>query len=767
MNVRNSSLDQALAATNIPLPPSNLRAATGEFIRYGQHNRYWLKQHDGVALFGDWVTGESHQWFEDSAAPLNAQQIAAREAKMALIQEQKTHEQIRVYEENAARAHELWMAMPQTGSSAYLERKQVAAFEVRFNNGSMVVPLRDIDGKLCSLQYIREYGDKRFLAGGKKRGCFHSIGELNDAVIVAEGYATAASIHMATGATCVVAFDAGNLEPVVHALRAKYPDMRITVAADNDCWKPDTGNVGKDKAQAVGAKYGCAVLLPTFTDTSTQPTDFNDLHRLEGLGMVREQLERALSAEPIAMSITQLAALPVLEYEKLREAQAKQQGVRVSALDKAVQDARKGTSSIKGGACTFTLVEPWPHPVDLAALLHEIVAVVRSFIICNTETATATALWCAFTWVIDHVKVAPLAVITAPEKRCGKTELLSLIGKLVRRPVFGSNISPSAIFRVIEARQPTLLIDEADTFFKDNEELRGIINSGHTRLSAYVIRNVGDHHEPTQFSTWGAKAISGIGTLSDTLMDRAIILTLRRKLPSETVQRLRHAEAGLFEDLASKLARFAADMGATIGKARPHLPDALNDRAQDNWEPLLAIADCAGGDWPKLARDTALNLLEAEQRSTSLSAELLADIHEVFDSKRIDRISSADLIKALCDDDEKSWATCNRGHLITPYQLAKRLKEYGIASKNVRIGYRTLKGFDKIQFEDAFIRYLSASTTPPQTNSGLGYTVADNVACGGTTNLPATPKPLQINDCSVVADILPPVVEHKIVEVLL
>ncbi len=196
--------------------------------------------------------------------------------------------------------------------------------------------------------------------------------------------------------------------------------------------------------------------------------------------------------------------------------------------------------------------------------------------------------------VIDNVQVAPLAVITAPEMRCGKSQLLNLIGRLSHRPLVASNISPAAMFRVIEAHSPTLLIDEADTFFKENEELRGIVNSGHTRQAAYIIRTVGDNHEPKQFSTWGAKAISGIGTLAETIRDRAIILEMRRKLPNESIERLRHAEGGVFECLASKLARFAQDAGVSIERALPTLPEALNDRAQDNWEPLLAIADYAG-----------------------------------------------------------------------------------------------------------------------------------------------------------------------------
>jgi putative DNA primase/helicase len=324
-------------------------------------------------------------------------------------------------------------------------------------------------------------------------------------------------------------------------------------------------------------------------------------------------------------AIMRLAALPPLDYDRVREKEANSLNVRVGTLDKEVVKARRPENMDDGPAEMFPTVTPWLGPVDGAALLDDIHATIRRFIICDKETAIAATLWIAFTWLIDRVQVAPLAVITAPEKRCGKSQLLDLIGRLCRRPLVASNISPAAIFRVIEAHGPTLLIDEADAFLKDNEEARGILNSGHTRQSAYVIRVVGDDHEPRQFSTWGAKAISGIGTLADTLMDRAVVLELRRKLTGEKVERLRHADKGHFGTLSSMLARYAEDAGPAIENARPVLPDALNDRAQDNWEPLLAIADQAGGEWPRLAREAALKISGAENDSVSLSAELLAD----------------------------------------------------------------------------------------------------------------------------------------------
>lgn len=469
-------------------------------------------------------------------------------------------------------------------------------------------------------------------------------------------------------------------------------------------------------------------------------------------------LDALATGETIRDTVKRLASLDCLEYERLRDTEAQRLGVRVGVLDREVGKARLSAMDEGGKATIFPAVEAWPEPVDGAALLHELHATLQRYIVCARDTAVAVSLWCAFTWLIDRVQVAPLAVITAPEKRCGKTQLLNFIGKVCRRPLVASNISPAAVFRVIEAHNPTLLVDEADSFLKENEELRGVINSGHTRQSAYVIRTVGDEHEPRQFSTWGAKAISGIGQLAETIVDRAIVLELRRKLPTESVQRLRHAEPQLFERLASKLARFADDAGASIERARPNLPEALNDRAQDNWEPLLAIADYVGGDWPGTARRTALRLSGAERETQSLSTELLVDIRNVFDSKQVARIRTADLLTALAEDENRPWATHNRGKPMVATQLAKRLAEYGIKPSTMRIDGPTAKGYSRADFEDAFRRYLSS---PADTSSApvAPSQMAENVilsntssvrerhACGDIENPSVTPTLLINNNC--------------------
>ena len=459
------------------------------------------------------------------------------------------------------------------------------------------------------------------------------------------------------------------------------------------------------------------------------------------------------SIQTEAEQIKNLALLGLLDYDRSREDAAKALGVSVGALDKAVAQERK-SSSAEG--IKFNDIEPWHAQIIPSLLLNEISNTVLRFIVCAKETADAIALWVALTWFIDVIGVAPLAVITAPEKRCGKSQLLFFLGKLVMRALTASNISPAALFRVIDAWKPTLLVDEADAFMKDNEELRGLLNCGHTRDSAYTVRIVGEAMTPTMFNVWGAKAIAGIGHLSDTLMDRAIVLELRRKMPHETTERLRHAEPHLFENLSAKLARFAQDYREQVRLARPELPNFLNDRGQDNWEPLLSIAQCAGEEWVSRATAAALKLSGCDNVSPSISNELLSDIQSVFESKQVERISTADLIAALCADEELSWNTYNRGKQLSPKQLSRRLKAYEISSKTLRIGYGTAKGFERVQFEDAFSRYLTVSPSPSvtasQPNRNKDFCVTGGEKVTVTESVNVTLEPNASKGCDAVTD---------------
>jgi putative DNA primase/helicase len=272
---------------------------------------------------------------------------------------------------------------------------------------------------------------------------------------------------------------------------------------------------------------------------------------------------------------------------------------------------------------------------------------------------------------------------------------------------------PATLFRIVDKWNPALFIDECDTFIKSDDEMPGLINAGHTRDSSTVWRCVGDNHDVTPFDVWGAKALAGIALekhLPDATLSRAVVFNMRRKLKDERIERLRGGARDSFDVLASKLARFADDHRDAVRAARPDLPDVLGDRDQDNWSTLLAVAEQAGAEWVRRATAAALELSGKADGSQSAGNELLADIQAAFDAKHIDRISTADLIAALLADDEAAWATWNHGKPLTPRQLGRMLKQYGIASKNVRTKYEQAKGFDREQFADVFARYLN----PPE-----------------------------------------------------
>lgn len=488
------------------------------------------------------------------------------------------------------------------------------------------------------------------------------------------------------------------------------------------------------------------------------------------------------STETMPQAIARLAKLHPLDYEKIRETEAEKLGIkRVTELDKAVSKARKQSADDNA---PFPDIEPYPEPINPALLLDEVSQTIRRFIAMDKYQADIAALWIAVCWFIDVIHTAPIALINAPERACGKTQLLTLLSKLAPRATQLSGISPSVLFRMIEKYQPTLFVDEIETVLKDNEDLRGLLNAGHTRDSAFVWRSVaaGDDFEPKRFSVWGMKAIAGINAikLAETVTSRSIIFELRRKRPDENVDRLRYAEPLLFERLAAQLARFAADYSDKARHTRPVLPDALGDREQDNFEPLLQIAYVAGGHWPDTTFKAALKIAGSVQSNQSTANELLADIQEVFETKHISKISTADLIEALVSDDERSWATYNRGKQLTPRQLAAKLRDYGIYVKTIRVGYETPKGYELAQFQDSFDRYLSQhpQNLPPhrnisaESNTGNGLSVAGDVAyeiakrsndtnvadrkyVAATPNQSATLKAASDKSCGGVADKTP------------
>src|SRR4051794_17238632 len=292
-----------------------------------------------------------------------------------------------------------------------------------------------------------------------------------------------------------------------------------------------------------------------------------------------------------------------------------------------IMNAEEGTGRSEGHssrrAWHIEEVEPWPELVDGNILLDEMVAVIARYVVLPRWAAETVALWVLHTYAFQLRDVSTYLGVESPEKRCGKTTLLSVLSELGNRTVALANISSPAVYRAIEEKQPTLLIDEADTFLQGNDELRGILNSGYTRKTAFVIRvaarrrvessstsrrsstegagllhkveSGGEESQLARFSCWCPKVMAAIGHLPETLADRCIVIRMQRKTPGQECEKLRNLDGTI---LRRKCARFVLDHSKDIGSARPALPSDLNDRAADVWEPLFALAEVAGGEWP-------------------------------------------------------------------------------------------------------------------------------------------------------------------------
>lgn len=405
-------------------------------------------------------------------------------------------------------------------------------------------------------------------------------------------------------------------------------------------------------------------------------------------------------------AVEKLAKLSPFDYDRARETEAARLGVRVPTLDVEVRKARGETAEdpTQGQIFAIESPEPWPDPVNGAKLLDDIAATYRRFIVLPKHADAALALWTVHTYSYDYGRCTPMLGLTSPQKRCGKTTLLSVLLALANKPLSASNISPSCVFRSIDLWKPTLLIDEADSFFKNNEELRGIIDSGHTREMAYVIRAVGDDHEPRRFSTWCPKAIALIGKLPPTLHDRAIVIPLVRKMACERVDRLTEFDS---VDIRRKCARWVLDHTSSLREADPAVPPEFHDRAADNWRPLLAIADLVGGEWPQRARNAAAKALATDDDDAESAVKLLADIRDLFEDRKTDRLFSEAIVEHLHTLEDRPWPQWGKSQKpITKNQVARLLNPFKIKPRQLWITGKNERGYEIKQLTETFARYL-------------------------------------------------------------
>jgi putative DNA primase/helicase len=423
----------------------------------------------------------------------------------------------------------------------------------------------------------------------------------------------------------------------------------------------------------------------------------------------------SLLSEKARPEVQRLAGLPIDVYEAERKAAAEKLDMRVGELDRVVKTTRQ---PLRDGQMHIRAVEPAPDPVDGALLLEELVATIERYMRLPPGGAVATALWVLHSHAIEAAFLSPILLITSPVYGCGKTTLLTVLRELVQRPLPTSNISPAAMFRCIEAYQPVLLVDEADSFAKLNDELRNVLNAGHTRPMAYVVRSTGDDHEPKTFSTFGAKVLAAIGAMPPTIVSRSVQIKLKRLAAGETVERLRLDRLDHLKPLAQGAARWAIDHIEQLRDADPEISPTLRNRHADNWRVLFAIADAAGGDWPRLARHAA-ELLDEPDDDDTVGLVLLGDIRELFKQRGEPHLTSADIVDHLVGLENRKWAEMSSGKPLSKNRLAAMLKQFEVTPRGVRVGDRTPKGYALADFTDAFSRYLPP-IKPQQRNNADG-----------------------------------------------
>jgi hypothetical protein len=422
-----------------------------------------------------------------------------------------------------------------------------------------------------------------------------------------------------------------------------------------------------------------------------------------------------------------VALLDVLTYDEHRAAIAKAAGIRASTLDTAVDEARQKDHAEPADEL------PEPKHETLTATLDATRGFISRFMaLSDDRQSVAAALWVAHTHIYEQFDSTPYLHITSPLPECGKSRLLEVLEPLAARPWRAISPSEAVLYRKVERDKPTLFLDEVDPIFgprasTNAEPLRALLNAGNRR-GATVPRCAGEGRniELIDFNVFCPKALAGIGDLPDTLASRSVRIELRRKTKREPVEKFRPRDvepeaAPIRDSLAGHLRRL------DLSKARPAIPDELGDRAADGWEPLLAIADVSGGDWPMLARDAAKVLSAPRQPDgEALAVRLLADIKAVFDQQG--RMFTRDLLTGLHEIDEAPWADFGKGSKgLNSHGLARLLRGFEVRSRDVRIGTEgPRKGYLRDDFEGPWERYTSA---PDPEN---GPSVRDTATTGAT-----------------------------------
>jgi putative DNA primase/helicase len=433
--------------------------------------------------------------------------------------------------------------------------------------------------------------------------------------------------------------------------------------------------------------------------------------------------------EDFTTATARLAQLKAHEYDHVRKAEAERLGVRTATLDAAVEAARGVAAPAgQGRPLEFPAIEPWPAPVEGAALLDAMTAHLERFAVMpSPHAAHAVALWALHCHTFDAALHTPRLLITSPTRECGKSQLLSWLAGIVPRPFDVIDPTGPNLFRPIEAHQPTVLIDEGDLVsWDERHDVRMVINAGHCRLSPGVPRCVGEQFEPRLFRVWAPLAYAMIGKPADTLLSRSIVIGMKRMAPDQHPDHRRPDRDQGFAELRRKCARWADDHLAELRAADPALP--VTGRRADCWRTLIAIANAIGGTWREKAWEAAEKLSSGDDEDETRSVLALADIKKIFAARDDpEHLFSSTIVTELTALEGRPWPEYGKNRKpISATQLARLLKPFGISPGSIRIDGDTGKGYHLEQFQEAWNRYLRPAprirtVTPSQATAAAGF----------------------------------------------
>jgi hypothetical protein len=732
--------------------------------------RAWLAQHAGDGRLGrdfDADEDDAKRSLVDAERTAYIKALWARAAPIADIP------QVKAYFANRA------LDPVATGAEAQMRWLP----NWRGDEGALIAAVTDNAGELVAIQilHLKPDGHKSTIQPVRKlqigphdwrtRGAFRlgSAGAVT--LTITEGVEDAIAATMA-GAECVHAcLSVGGIG------RAELPSnvKRVVVARDDD--PPGSTPcllLGRGVARVMLQGRPVAI-TPRAGALKPGAKDIADLLKIDAAlarqllveaGGIRERLD---AAEREAL-FDEVSRGRDDDYFPNHVAIAKALGWPAGALDKDRSKRRQERG--KDGAdpvVSGVVIEPWPHPVtDVGAVLDAAVAELNRFLVVPDPTYLDTiALWSVHSHLLHReelgVGFTPKLALQSPIKRCGKSTALKCAYLMAHKARMAASISPSSLFRAVDAAQVSLMIDEGDNVFKNhNPELLGIINSSSDRMAASVTRTeaVGNGQFVSKdFKCFAAIALTSIQQVPDTLQDRCIALSFRRAMKHERPERLTIRTRGPLIDVGRQFTRWAADLKELPNPAT--LADLFN-RIEDKWFVLFQIALAAGGDWPERCRVAALADLKREEANDAdggAEGDLLGDVWRVFHEKGVVRMFTSELRAALVALSEAPWGSAKNGKEIDDYYLRKHLHDFfpdnadAIEPRKWREGSIQARGFHELHFQDAFARYLGKGLpskepkSPPPTQPGQSSSPP-----GGSKHPSHPSRPSQVDEISVISN---------------